>query len=75
MEIPKTTPYDGFRADINGISLADAYRSGLVAGVRLITTLDFKVTTIGVERSAPDRTQIRFLFEEEYQELLSQVQQ
>jgi len=32
-----------------------------------LTGLPFKITTIGPERSVPEGTQIRFLFEDEYQ--------
>ena len=36
-------------------------------------SLPFKTTTIGPRRSVPSRTRIRFLFEDEYQELMKAV--
>ena len=38
-----------------------------------IRDLPFKTTTIGPSRSVPARTQIRFLFEDEYQDLMKAV--
>ncbi len=42
---------------------------------KMVQEAPWKVTTIGEERSVPSGTQIRFLFEEEYQALLKEVTQ
>lgn len=40
---------------------------------KVMTDAPWKITTIGEERSVPNKTQIRFLSEEEYQALLREA--